>query len=109
MRPYPEQYVKPWRFDDGTEILIRPIRPEDEPMMVHFHATLSERSVYLRYFHMIKLDHRASHERLTRICLVDSDREMVLVAERLSPETAEREILAVGRLVRAPDANEAEF
>ncbi len=78
-------------------------------MMVHFHATLSERSVYLRYFHMIKLDHRASHERLTRICLVDYDREMVLVAERLSPETAEREILAVGRLVKAPEANEAEF
>ena len=77
--------------------------------MVHFHTTLSERSVYLRYFHMIKLDHRVSHERLTRICLVDYDREMVLVAERQNSETAKREILAVGRLMRAPDANEAEF
>ena len=77
--------------------------------MVRFHATLSERSVYLRYFHMINLDHRASHERLTRICFIDYDREMVLVAERLNPETAERDILAVGRLNKAPDANEAEF
>ena len=98
-----------WLFDDGTEILIRPIRPEDEPLMVRFHATVSERSVYLRYFHMINLDHRTSHERLTRICFIDYDREMVLVAERRNPETAEREILAVGRLNKAPDANEAEF
>ena len=58
---------------------------------------------------MINLDHRVSHERLTRICFVDYDREMVLVAERQNPETAEREILAVGRLVRASEANEAEF
>ena len=78
-------------------------------MMVQFHATLSDQSVYLRYFHMITLDQRVSHERLTRICFVDYDREMVLVAERENPETAEREILAVGRLVRAPAANEAEF
>jgi acetyltransferase len=109
IRPYPVEYVKPWRFGDGAEVIIRPIRPEDEPLMVRFHATLSERSVYLRYFHMMKLDHRASHERLTQICLIDYEREMVLVAERQNPETAEREILAVGRLVRAPEANEAEF
>ena len=104
MRPYPVQYVKPWRFDDGTEILIRPIRPEDEPLLVRFHSTLSERSVYLRYFNMSSLDFRVSHERLTRLCAVDYDREIALVAERPKPE-----ILAVGRLVKAPDANEAEF
>ena len=109
IRPYPAEYIKPWRFDDGTEILIRPIRPDDEPLMVAFHATVSQESVYLRYFHMIKLDHRVSHERLTRICSVDSSREMVLVAERQNPETSEREILAVGRLNKAPEANEAEF
>ena len=103
MRPYPVQYVKPWRFDDGTEILIRPIRPEDEPLMVRFHGTLSERSVYLRYFNMSSLDYRVSHERLARICHVDYDREIALVAER------ESEILAVGRLVKSQEANEAEF
>src|SRR6266404_1704485 len=103
MRPYPMQYVKPWRFDDGTEILIRPIRPEDEPLMVRFHGTLSERSVYLRYFNMSSLDYRVSHERLVRICHIDYDREIVLVAER------ESAILAVGRLVKSQEANEAEF
>ena len=99
----------PWRFDDGTEVVIRPIVPGDEPLMVRFHATLSEQSVYLRYFHMMKLDHRASHERLARICFVDPESELVLVAERQTPGTSEREILAVGRLNKAPDSNEAEF
>src|ERR1700724_4452351 len=103
MRPYPVQYVKPWQFDDGTEILIRPIRPEDEPLMVRFHGTISERSVYLRYFNMASLDFRVSHERLARIFHVDYDREIALVAQRKS------EILAVGRLVKSQDANEGEF
>ena len=103
IRPYPDQFVKPWVLEDGTEVLIRPIRPEDEPMLARFHATLSERSVYLRYFHMIPLDTRIAHERLTRICFIDYDREIVLVAER------EREILAIGRLTKAHHANEAEF
>ena len=67
---------------DGAEVLIRPIRPEDEPMMVKFHETLSERSVYLRYFHLMNLSQRIAHERLTRICFIDYDREMALVAER---------------------------
>jgi acetyltransferase len=103
IRPYPAQYIKRWQFEDGTNVLIRPIRPEDEPLMVRFHATLSERSVYLRYFHMMNLDCRVDHERLRRICLIDYDREMVLAVER------DGEILAAGRLVKAEHANEAEF
>jgi acetyltransferase len=42
IRPYPNRYVSAWKMKDGTEVLIRPIRPEDEPLMVKFHATLSE-------------------------------------------------------------------
>jgi acetyltransferase len=95
--------------NDLTQVLIRPIRPEDEPLIARFHATLSDRSVYLRYFHMLPLAARIAHERLTRICLADQDREIVLVAERRHPATWEREILAVGRLVKADQANEAEF
>jgi acetyltransferase len=108
MQYYPEQFVKPLVLD-STELIIRPVRPEDESMIARFHATLSERSVYLRYFHMIPLDSRIAHERLSRICFVDYDREMALVAERTDPVTGEREIVAVGRLCRAAEANEAEF
>jgi acetyltransferase len=63
----------------------------------------------MRYFHMLPLDTRIAHERLTRICFIDYDREMVLVAEREDPSSGEREILAVGRLIREENANEAEF
>ena len=109
IRPYPTQYVTTATTKDGTSIVIRPIRPEDEPLMVQFHATLSERSVYLRYFHMIDLSQRVMHERLTRICFIDYDREMALVAERTDEGGGERRILAVGRLSKLRWKNEAEF
>jgi len=102
IRPYPTRYVSTWTMKDGGEVTIRPIRPEDEPAMVHFHETLSERSVYLRYFHLMNLSQRVSHERLTRICFIDYDREMALVAER------QHEILAVGRLTKILGTNDGE-
>jgi acetyltransferase len=100
IRPYPKQYVFHEELRDGTPVTIRPIRPEDEPLMVKFHETLSAESVYMRYFHMMNLDQRTAHERLTRICFIDYDREMALVAERTDPETGEREIMGVARLSR---------
>ena len=108
IRPYPNRYVSAWTMKDGTEVLIRPIRPEDEPMMVKFHATLSERSVYLRYFHLMNLSQRVAHERLTRICFIDYDREMALVAERRNPTNGGSEILGVARLTRVLGSNDAE-
>ena len=109
IRPYPTRYVVPWKLGDDTSVTIRPIRPEDEPLLVKFHQTLSDRSVYLRYFTPMKLDRRVAHERLSRICFVDYDREMVLVVERSKAKPAEAEILGVGRLSKAHGANEAEF
>jgi acetyltransferase len=99
IRPYPTEYVSRGELRDGSPILIRPIRPEDEPMMVAFHKTLSEQSVRMRYLHGIRLDERTAHERLVRVCFVDYDRELALVAERQT-EKGEREILALGRLSR---------
>lgn len=109
IRPYPVQYVKPWRFEDGTEVIIRPIRPEDERLIVVFHAKLSERSIYQRYFHLLSLDQRVSHDRLLRVCFGDYNREIALVAEYRDPVAHEPEILAVGRLSQAHLENEAEL
>ncbi|WP_445299935.1 GNAT family N-acetyltransferase [Microcoleus sp. AT3-D2] len=109
IRPYPTQYVHKWSTDGDHPITIRPIRPEDEPLMVLFHQELSEESVYLRYAHMVKLKHRIAHERLTRICFIDYDREMVLVADRQDPETSEHRILGVARLSKLHGTNQAEF
>jgi acetyltransferase len=109
IRPYPIQYAKTWHLEDGTPITIRPIRPEDEPLIVQFHQTLSEQSVYLRYFHLMTLSHRVAHERLTRICFIDYDREMALVADYKNPDTGQHEILGVGRLSKLHGIPEGEF
>jgi acetyltransferase len=108
IRPYPVQYASPWKMKNGTDVLLRPIRPEDEPAMVKFHETLSDRSVYLRFFHMQKLSARVAHERLLRKCFIDYDREMALVAEYTNAANGEHEVIAVGRLTRQPGTVEAE-
>src|SRR5579883_2403581 len=97
IRPYPVKYVQPGRMKNGEAIVFRPIRPEDEPLLVRLHQALSERTVYLRYFQPLKLSQRTAHERLTRICFVDYDREMVLAAEH-KKEDGQPEIIAIGRL-----------
>ncbi len=102
-------YVAGWTMPDGRSVTIRPIRPEDESLMVAFHQGLSDQSVYLRYFHMLPLDRRVAHERLARICSIDYEREMVLVAESKNPQTGAPEILGVGRLTKIPGTTEAEF
>jgi acetyltransferase len=107
IRPYPSQYIHQWQLKDGTPVTIRPIRPEDEPLMVRFHTTLSERSVYLRYFCSLSLSTRVEHERLVRICFASYDRGFALVAERRNPETGQAELLGVGRF-SAMTALEAE-
>lgn len=109
VRPYPAQYVSRSALKDGTPVTIRPIRPEDEPLMVRFHQALSDQSVYLRFFQPLKLSQRVAHERLTRICFIDYDREMALVAERKDPNTETRDLLGAARLTKIEGTEEAEF
>jgi acetyltransferase len=109
IRPYPAAYVHPWTLRDGTAVTIRPVRPEDEPLLVAFHRDLSERSVYLRYFGPLKLEERAAHAQLVRLCCLDYDREMALVAERAGAGAGGPEILGVGRLSRWDEAGGTEF
>ena len=108
IRPYPVQYVSPWTMKDGTLVTLRPIRPEDEPLMVKFHGALSERSVFFRYFQVSKLSQRVAHDRLRRICFLDYDREIALVADHTAPGTGEHEILAIGRLSKVHGRSAAE-
>jgi acetyltransferase len=107
IRPYPVQYVGDWTLEDNTPVTIRPIRPEDEPLMVKFHETLSERTVYLRYFDPLKLSDRVSHERLARISFIDYAREIILVAVR--DNVGEPEIIAASRMSKLHGTNIAEF
>ncbi len=104
IRPYPNQYVAPWTMKNGREAIIRPIRAEDEMMMLGFHASLSDRTVYLRYLSPMMLSARTTHERLARITHNDYDREIALVAE--IEENGERAIVGVARLSKLHGADE---
>jgi acetyltransferase len=109
IRPYPSQYISQFTTKDGAEVTLRPIRPEDEPLMSKFHGTLSDGSVYMRYFSLLSLSSRVAHERLVRICFVDYDRVMALVVEHKDEVTGQHRILGVGRLIKLHTKNEAEL
>lgn len=104
IRPYPLRYVTPFRTRGGMDVTIRPVRPEDEPLIEDFHRKLSARSVYLRYYKPLALEDRITHERLARICHIDYDREMALLILRGSGK--DEEVLAVGRVSKLHGRNQ---
>jgi len=108
IRPYPLRYVAPWTAADGSTFTIRPIRPEDEPLLVKFHAMLTAETVYARYLHFMGLSARTAHERLTRVSFNDYDREIALVAEQPG-EDGQPRIVAVGRLSKSHIGPDGEF
>ena len=105
--PYPAQYTWEFTAKDGSEFTIRPIRPDDEPMVVEFHRNLSERSVYYRYFSPLTLRVRTSHERLIGNCFIDYEREMALVAERVDAD-GKPMIAGIARMIREDNGITAE-
>jgi succinate CoA transferase len=96
------------RLNDGTPVVVRPIHPSDETMMVRFHQTLSIETVRRRYFGLINLEERIRHERLVRICTTDPARELVLIAE-CRDDQGETTILGVARVSRACASDKGEF
>ncbi len=108
IRPYPRQYAGSWTADDGAEFEVRPIRPEDEPLMISFHSSLSDRTVHGRYLKDLGFGERTAHERLVRVCFNDYDREIALVAQRAGDDGTP-EIVAVARLSKRHAENGGEF
>jgi acetyltransferase len=102
--PYPTRYVTPWKLTDGTDILLRPIRPEDEPMIGEMLETMTEEALRSRFFEGIP---EFTHERLVRFTNIDYEREIAIVAE-LSSDKRKR-IIGVGRLLGDPDRGTGEF
>ncbi|HQH28435.1 MAG TPA: GNAT family N-acetyltransferase, partial [Oligoflexia bacterium] len=107
IRPYPIQYCSECTITGNVKVTIRPIRPEDEPALVKFHETLSYRTVYMRFGHDFHFAERTTHERLARVCFVDYDRQMYLVACVRDPVSSAEQIVAVGRLSRIRGTKEA--
>jgi acetyltransferase len=104
MTPYPTRLIVPWRLPDGTEVLLRPIRPEDEPLQHEMLSTLSEESLRARFFQTIK---SITHEMHIRLCNIDYNREMAIVAEIKQNE--KRRIIGIVRLIIEPDFKKGEF
>lgn len=107
IRPYPVQYTWHETARDGSPLIVRPVRPEDEPLIIDFHRLLSEETIYRRYFFQHKFTRRTSHERLRRTCFLDFDREIALAA--LLDQEGGPAIAAVGRLARNRAGDSAEI
>lgn len=107
IRPYPTQYISEWTTAENLKVIFRPIRPEDEPMMVKFHQDVSEKSIYLRYLKAISLNQRTDHENLVRNCFIDYDREVAIVAEINNIKTGNLEIVGVSRIRKSINFNTA--
>jgi acetyltransferase len=107
IRPYPLNYVVENRLKNGVRVTLRPIRPEDENLIVDFHHKLSDYSVRQRYFEFLSLDERVAHERLIRICFTDYDREWTSVAE-IDTDNGKR-LIGFARLFLVPGTRIARF
>jgi acetyltransferase len=102
--PYPTRYVIRWQMRDGTEVLLRPIRPEDEPMEHEMFTTLSEATLRERFYHTIK---NITHDMHVRFCNIDYNREMAIVAE--IRENGKRRLAGIGSFNIESDFRKCEF
>jgi len=104
LRPYPEEFIKKAKMRDGTEITLRPIRPEDEPLWFELLASCSRETIYSRFRYFFFWQ---SHEVASRYCYIDYDREIAIVAEY--KEGDKRRLLGIGRLTADPTRTVAEY
>ncbi|MFX1476127.1 MAG: GNAT family N-acetyltransferase [Promethearchaeota archaeon] len=102
--PYPKRYETLWKMRDGRAVLLRSIKPEDEPLWLEMFQNFSEESIRYRFFEIIK---DTPHEVRVRYCNIDYDREIAIVAELT--EKGERKILGVVRLIEEPDGKSGEI
>lgn len=104
MTPYPKKYETMWKLRDGRTVLLRPIKPEDEPMWLEMFQNFSEESIRYRFFQIIK---DTPHETRVRYCNIDYDREIAIVPELT--ENGRRKILGVVRVGMEPDGRAGEI
>ena len=102
--PYPKKYETLWKLRDGRTVLLRPIKPEDEPLWLEMFKNFSEESIRYRFFQIIK---DTPHEVRVRYCNIDYDREIAIVAEL--NEGGQRKILGVVRLIIEPNGKAGEI
>ena len=105
LRPYPESLMCACKLKDETPVLLRPIRPEDEPLWLELLGSCSKESIYHRFRYDFYFD---SHDVASQFCFIDYDREIAIVAEH-EKEDGTKELMGVGRLIADPDVEIMEY
>jgi acetyltransferase len=104
IHPYPEKFTKPAKLIDGSPVLLRPIKPEDEPLWLELLGSCSKESIYSRFRYNFHYD---AHEIATQFCFIDYVREIAIVAEVTEDE--KKKLIAVGRLIADLDHESVEY
>lgn len=108
IRPYPTNYIKEIVLKDHKHVILRPIKPEDEGLIIGFHKALSESTVRQRFFEFLSFDERVTHDRLIRICFNDYDREWAIVADYFLIDDT-KIIVGIGRLTKISNTSSAQI
>lgn len=106
IRPYPSELEEPFTLHNGLEVLLRPIRPEDEPEHREFLSQLTPEDIRFRFFGLVR---EFPHSEIARLTQIDYDREMAFIASAPKADGSGRETLGVVRTVTDPDNETCEF
>jgi len=102
--PYPKKYETMWKLRDGRTVILRPIKPEDEPLWLEMFQNFSEESIRYRFFQILK---DTPHETRIRYTNIDYDREIAIVPELT--ENGRTKILGVARVSIEPNGKAGEI
>jgi len=104
IEPYPRQYLEEWRMDDGRNVTLRPIKPEDEPLEFQLFDSFSDKTWRQRFFGPRT---EITHEEMTRYTNIDYRREMAIIG--ILEENGEEKMIGVGRLIIGPNQDTGEY
>ncbi|VFM97074.1 MAG: acetyltransferase [Candidatus Kentron sp. G] len=103
IRPYPQEHIRRITLKEGTDVMFRPVRPEDEPLWHKLIACSSERSVRQRFRSFLST---TTHQMALEYCVIDYEREIAIVAETI---TGERELIGVAHMFADASLDNAEY
>jgi acetyltransferase len=106
IRPYPKELEEEFILASGRKVLLRPIRPEDEPQHYEFLSKITLEDIRYRFFGLVR---RLPHSEMARLTQIDYDREMAFIATSSSEDGESRETLGVVRTIADSDNDQAEY
>ncbi|MBF0173175.1 MAG: bifunctional acetate--CoA ligase family protein/GNAT family N-acetyltransferase [Magnetococcales bacterium] len=106
IRPYPKELEETWLLEGRQPVLLRPIRPEDEPQHHDFISKLSPEDLFFRFLSVRKA---LPHPEMARLTQIDYNREMAFIASLKNAVTGQRETLGVNRIFLDFDKDSCEF